>query len=110
MSLAGVEGLADDPGAQPQRTMLAWNRTILATVLGALLVALTAERQQLPGVAAAAGLAAAGLLLMVLRDLRHWHHTDVSPWTPILHVGLAVAGLAALGVTVAVTGILMEAR
>lgn len=90
--------------------MLAWNRTVLAAVLGALVVALTAERQGLAAVAAVAGLAALGLLVMVLRDLRHWEATESSPWTAMLHVGVAVVVLAALGTTIAVTGILMEAR
>ena len=104
-----VGGLADDLGAQPQRTMLAWNRTVLAAVLGALVVALTAERQELPVVAAVAGLAALGLLVMVIRDLRHWDAVESAPWTAMLHVGISVVMLAGLGITIALHGILVEA-
>lgn len=85
--------------------MLAWNRTVLAAVLCALVAALTAERQQMPGVAGVAGVAALGLLVMVLRDLRRWRPPAASPWTPILHVCSAVIALAALGLTIAVKGL-----
>jgi hypothetical protein len=101
-----VPGLDGDPGAQPQRTVLAWNRTVVATVLCALLVALTAERHEMSGVAAVAGVTALGILLVALRDLRRWQPVAAEPWRSILHAGTAVMVLAALGLTVAVHGLL----
>jgi hypothetical protein len=85
--------------------MLAWNRTMLAAVLGAMLVALTAERLQHPAIAAIAGLAALALLLLVLRDLRRWRHDGNGPWTSLLHVGIAVVVLAGLGAALAIAGL-----
>src|SRR5690606_41332542 len=70
--MRAVAGLDADGGAQPQRTMLAWSRTLLATVLGCATVAFAAQRQGMPLVAALAGLASLGVLVLVLRDLLGW--------------------------------------
>lgn len=95
-----------DDGAQPQRTMLAWSRTLLATVLGCSTVAFAAERQQMPVVAAIAGLAALVVLLLLLRDLRAWRPGGDAHYPLMRHVVVAVLVLAVLGIVIALRGLL----
>lgn len=95
-----------DGGAQPQRTMLAWNRTMLATVLGCATVAFAAQRQQLPALAAIGAAAAVGVLVLVLRDLPAWRVGGSAHYRLMRHVLGAVLVLAALGLAIAVRGIL----
>lgn len=95
--------LGEDGGAQPQRTMLAWNRTVMSTVLGCALVALTAQRQHMPVVAVLAALAAF-VLLALLDDLRHWREDGHGRYWLMRQAAAAVCVLAALGVTIAVRG------
>ena len=101
-----VHRLGEDHGAQPQRTMLAWHRTLLATMLASMVVALSAERQQLPVLAASAGLCALVMLGVLLRDIRHWRSEEPHGWPGMLHVGIGVVILALLGIALALTGIL----
>lgn len=97
--------LGEDGGAQPQRTMLAWNRTVVATVLGCATVAFTAQRQQMPVVAVLAALAAF-MLLALLDDLRQWRADGRTRYWLMRQGAIAVCTLAALGVTIAVRGVL----
>lgn len=60
-SVPPADAAGPPPGAQPERTALAWQRTILGTVLGALLAAITAIRVGTPGLA----VAVAGLCVYV---------------------------------------------
>jgi hypothetical protein len=95
----------DDGGAQPQRTMLAWHRTIMASVLGCATVAFAASRQQMPVVAAVAACAALGLLVMMLRDMPSWRVGGSAHYVLMRHVLVAVLLLAALGLSISVRGI-----
>lgn len=95
-----------DGGAQPQRTMLAWNRTLLASVLGCATVAFAAQRQEMPATAAVAALAALILLVLVLHDLRAWQPGGSAHYPLMRQVAAALLLLAALGVVIAVRGML----
>ncbi|WP_156224236.1 DUF202 domain-containing protein [Pseudactinotalea suaedae] len=95
-----------DGGAQPQRTMLAWNRTLLAAVLGCATVAFAAQRQQMVVTAAVAACAAIAVLVLVLRDMPAWHEGGSAHYRLMRHVAGAVVLLAGLGVVIAVRGIL----
>ena len=95
-----------DGGAQPQRTMLAWNRTMLAAVLGCATVAFAAQRQQMVVIAAVAACAALVVLVLVLRDMPAWHESGSARYRLMRHVAAAVVLLAGLGVVIAVRGIL----
>lgn len=95
-----------DGGAQPQRTMLAWNRTMLAVVLGCATVAFAAQRQQMPVIAALAALAAVAVLVLVMRDMPRWRVGGSAHYLLMRHVVGAVLVLAALGIAIAVRGML----
>ncbi|SDC55584.1 protein of unknown function [Sanguibacter gelidistatuariae] len=87
-------------GAQPERTALAWHRTVMGTVVGSLLLAMTAIRTHAPVLAiAAAGVAVyVALRLMVAspaRSLRVGTHTQV--WPGLVRIAWSVACLGALG-------------
>lgn len=101
--MSEVAGLPDDDGAQPQRTMLAWQRTMSAVVLGCVLVSFAALRQGMPEVTvlgAVAALAAIGLTL----DLRRYR-PGAGPYIVMVRVLTAVVALAGLGLVVAIAGI-----
>lgn len=93
-----------DGGAQPQRTMLAWNRTMLAAVLGCATVAFAAQRQQMVVIAAVAACAAIVVLVLVLRDMPAWRNGGSAHYTLMRHVAAAVVVLAGLGVIIAIRG------
>ncbi|WP_156252322.1 DUF202 domain-containing protein [Pseudactinotalea terrae] len=95
-----------DGGAQPQRTMLAWNRTMLATVLGCATLAVAAQRQEMAVIAAVAALAALAVLVLVLRDMPAWREGGSTHYTLMRHVAGAVVLLAALGAVISIRGLL----
>ena len=93
------------PGAQPERTALAWQRTLLGAVLGALLTSMTAVRVGAPWLAVAvAGLCiylALGLVRASLaRGLRSGTPTPV--WPALARTAWAVAALGLLGTLIAI--------
>jgi UDP-N-acetylmuramyl pentapeptide phosphotransferase/UDP-N-acetylglucosamine-1-phosphate transferase len=92
-----------DGGAQPQRTMLAWNRTVTSSVLGCATVAFTAQRQHMPVVAVLAAVAAV-MLVGLLDDLRHWRADGRGRYWLMRQAAGAVCVLAALGAVVAIRG------
>lgn len=98
-------GLEDDPGAQPQRTILSWHRTILSVTVGALVASMTAQRLGHPLVAALAALAAIVLLGGSLRRLRHWH-PGATRWPLLRQAAIAVVVLALLGTGLAIINFL----
>lgn len=93
------------PGAQPERTALAWQRTLLGAVLGALLTSMTAVRVGAPWLAVAvAGLCiylALGLVLTSpARGLRTGTPTLI--WPALARTAGAVAVLGLLGTLIAI--------
>ena len=95
-----------DSGAQPQRTMLAWSRTMLATVLGCATLAFAAERHGFAVTAAIAACAALVVLLLVLRDMPRWRVGGSTHYRLMQHVVATVVLLAALGAFIAIRGML----
>lgn len=94
-----------DPGLQPERTRLAWRRTVLAVTVVALLAARLAVVRGAP-------LAVAGTALLWLAGLAVGHRRIVTvsrgkagPAGPApLLLGSAVVGLAVLGVLLVIVG------
>lgn len=91
-------------GAQPERTALAWHRTVMGTVVGSLLLSMTAIRTHAPVIAigAAALTVYVALRLMVVspaRSLRLGTRTQV--WPGLVRMTWSVACLGALGAATA---------
>ncbi|SED68121.1 DUF202 domain-containing protein [Ruania alba] len=99
-------GLEGDRGAQPQRTILSWHRTVLAVTLGALVVSLTAQRQEHALIAAIAAITAFVLLVLVLRSLRRWGPFEQARWTVLQMTCTSVIVLAALGLLLSLANLL----
>ncbi|MGY0498897.1 DUF202 domain-containing protein [Nocardia sp. FBN12] len=75
--------MSRDPGLQPERTILAWQRTALsATVLAACLLQMTVDTGPRPMAVATVALCGVVLVLMVAMMLRHNRYRRViSPST-----------------------------
>lgn len=99
-------GLHGDPGAQPQRTVLSWHRTVLGVTMGALVASLTAQRLGHPVLSGLAALAAVAGLGGALRRLRYWQPTSASRWLVLRQTAWAVVVLSAIGAALAVANIL----
>jgi hypothetical protein len=92
--------LSGDPGLQPQRTGLAWQRTALAAATLSLgLIALALHQHEPLAFAVGvccAGLAATAAVLVVPTSVRHLGHSVSSPWVRLTSV-VAATLLLALG-------------
>ncbi|UFU05606.1 DUF202 domain-containing protein [Ruania halotolerans] len=102
MTTAGLDG---DTGAQPQRTMLSWHRTVLSVTLGTLVVSITAQRLEHPLIAAIAALTAFALLVLVLRSLRQWGPHARARWTVLQMTCISVVVLGSLGLLLALVNL-----
>jgi uncharacterized membrane protein YidH (DUF202 family) len=94
-------------GAQPERTALAWQRTLLGVVLGALLLAMTAARAGVPGATVGAALLGVyATVRMVLRSPAAALRQGLvgTPWPVLRRVVGVVVALGLLGATTAVFG------
>jgi len=100
-----THGLDGDPGAQPQRTILSWHRTVLAVTVGALVASMTAQRLGHPLLAAIAALAGFVLLGGALYRLRHWH-PHAARWAVLRQAAVAVIVISLIGTSLAIVSFL----
>lgn len=100
-----THGLEGDPGAQPQRTILSWHRTVLAVTVGALVASMTAQRLGHPLLAAIAAVAGFVLLGGALYRLRYWH-ARAPRWAVLRQAAVAVIVLSLIGTSLATVNIL----
>lgn len=97
---------ADDdapPGLQPERTLLAWTRTLLAVVVAAsLLVRLVGAPIARPAHLPAAVVVAVALWLFVASDRRYRHAEGRVRVVPALHLLLLAVAVVGVGVVAVV--------
>ena len=98
-------GAEPPPGAQPERTALAWQRTILGTVLGALLASMTAIRVGAPVLAIAVAMLCVyvALRLVITKRARGLRSGELVPvWPALARTAWSVAVLGLLGTLISV--------
>lgn len=99
-------GPARDPGLQPERTSLAWGRSVLGGSATTALIAVTADRAGHVAVVVATATVAVVLAVAVLRYATRPAHRRTDPWPPLLLAGGSVVALAALGLATAAATLL----
>lgn len=98
-----MSGPERDPGLQPERTALSWQRTALSTAMVSLLLAFACLRGGfLVGTAIAALVAVGAVGVLFASRHRAARHEKVSPWTPLTRIVLLIVVTAVLGAVLAV--------
>jgi hypothetical protein len=86
-----------DPGLQPERTALAWQRTALSTAMVSLLVAFACLRGGFIIGTLLAGVVAVGAVMMLFANRR-----QRSAWTPLVRITALIVATAVIGAVLAV--------
>lgn len=97
-----------DPGLQPERTALSWQRTVLALAVGAMILSATAVRLEQPVLTVLAALVGVGALIpAVFRspDGGMPSHGRLRSWSFLSRIAGLVMALSALGVTVTIVSL-----
>ncbi|SDS72950.1 protein of unknown function [Paraoerskovia marina] len=98
-----------DPGLQPERTALSWQRTILALAVGAMVLSATAVRLDQPVLTVLAALV--GVMVLVPAIFRSPDggmpsHGRLRSWSFLVRLAGLVMALAVLGVAVTVVSLI----
>ncbi len=92
-----------DPGLQPERTALSWQRTALSTSMIALLLAFASLRAGfLLGTAIAGAIAVAAAVVLFASRRRAARALGTSPWTSLTRIAALLIATAVVGAALAV--------